>query len=66
MGARADGAGATGTSSSEQIDADLKRAEDALREAYKDIRARDLGGALTHIKLAEMLVLVHASKQERR
>jgi hypothetical protein len=53
------------TSPTEQLDADLKRAEDALREAYKDIRSRDLGGALTHIKLAEMLVLVQASKQDR-
>jgi hypothetical protein len=65
MGARADGAVATGTSSSEQRAADVKRAIDAMRDAVRYLNAGDDAGALMQIELARMLVLVHASKQDR-
>jgi hypothetical protein len=46
--------------------ADVKRAIDAMRDAVRYLNANDDAGALMQIELARMLVLVHASKQERR
>jgi hypothetical protein len=46
--------------------ADVKRAIDAMRDAVRYLNANDDSGALMQIELARMLVLVHASKQEKR
>jgi hypothetical protein len=65
MGARAGDAGATGTSSGDTRAADVKRAIDAMRDAVRYLNAGDDAGALMQIELVRMLVLVHASKQDR-
>jgi hypothetical protein len=54
------------TSPTDTREADVKRAIDAMRDAVRYLNANDDAGALMQIELVRMLVLVHASKQEKR
>jgi len=54
------------TSPTDTRTADVKRAIDAMRDAVRYLNANDDAGALMQIELARMLVLVQASKQEKR
>jgi hypothetical protein len=54
------------TSPTDTRAADVKRVIDAMRDAVRYLNAGDDAGALMQIELARMLVLVHASKQEKR
>lgn len=47
------------------VDADMKRAIEAMRESVRDIQSKDYGGALVHAELACLLIRIAAAKERK-